>query len=62
MFNIVSVTTESGNHTSILFGGLPGKELIGPHGPLGPEGSTYVLAFPGLGYLKLTDVGGKGIY
>lgn len=60
MFNIVSITTASGNNTSILLGGPAGKELIGPHGPLGPEGSSYVLAFPGLGYIKFDDVGGKG--
>lgn len=60
MFNIVSITTASGNNTSIPLGGPAGKELIGPHGPLGPEGSSYVLAFPGLGYIKFDDVGGKG--
>jgi hypothetical protein len=60
MFNIASITTATGNHTSTLSGGLPGNELIGTHGPLGPEGASYILAFPSLGYIKLLDQGNKG--
>ena len=60
MFTIVGINVDSGTHNSILFGGLPGKEVIQPTGALGPQGSVYVLAFPGLGYIKLTDVGNSG--
>ena len=60
MWNITQVNVSTAAQTSILFGGLPGKETIGPANSLGPEGAVYVLAFPGLGYIKLTDVGSKG--
>lgn len=57
MCNITSVSTASGSGSYILFGGAPGKEIIGPAGPLS---QTYVLAFPGIGYIKLTDKGNSG--
>ena len=61
MFRIVSINVDTATRSSILFGGLPGKEVIQPFGALlGPEGSVYVLAFLGLGYIKLTDVGERG--
>lgn len=60
MFNIISITSASGSQTCTVFGGLPGKELIGTHGRLGPTDATYIVAFPGLGYIKLTDQGSKG--
>ena len=59
MFDIYHVSTHDGR-SSILFGGLPGKELVGPTNALGPVGSVYVLAIPGTGYIKLTDEGNKG--
>ncbi|KIJ35643.1 hypothetical protein M422DRAFT_32564 [Sphaerobolus stellatus SS14] len=59
MWNIVSISVDSGSHSSVLFGGQPGKEIVSPTGALGPEGSVYILALPGLGYMKLTDVGGS---
>jgi len=62
MFDITSVTTASGAHTYVLFGGPSGHEAVSPTAPLGPEGATYILAFPGLGYMKLTDVGSSGTY
>lgn len=61
MWSIVSVTSVTGSRTSILLGGLPGKEVIGPNGELGPTGAFYVLAFPGLGYITLLDEGNKGV-
>jgi len=60
MFQIANVSTASGTHTYILVGGASGKEVVGPTGPLGPQGASYQLIFPGLGYLKLTDVGNSG--
>ncbi|KAJ7051995.1 hypothetical protein C8F01DRAFT_1262224 [Mycena amicta] len=60
MWNIVHVNTATPNHASILFGGVPGKEIVGPTNSLGPEGAVYVLVFPGVGYIKFTDVGSNG--
>ncbi|KAJ7023703.1 hypothetical protein C8F04DRAFT_1193228 [Mycena alexandri] len=60
MWNITHIDASTPSQTSILFGGMPGKESVGPTNALGPEGAVYVLAFPGLGYIKLTDVGSKG--
>lgn len=57
MWNIISVTTATGSGSYILFGGPPGKEIVGPAGPLS---HTYVLAFPGLGYIKFIDKGNSG--
>lgn len=54
MWNIVSISTDS-PRTSILF--KPGTEIINPTGPLA---GNYVLAFPGLGYVTLTDNGNSG--
>ena len=36
MFQLTSVYTASGTHTYALVGELPGKEIVGPTGPLGP--------------------------
>jgi hypothetical protein len=60
MWNIIQVNASTPSQTSILFGGVPGKEAVGPTNRLGPEGAAYVLAFPGVGYIKLTDVGSNG--
>ncbi|KAJ7881619.1 hypothetical protein B0H13DRAFT_2667565 [Mycena leptocephala] len=60
MWNIIQVNASTPSQTSILFGGVPGKEAVGPTNRLGPEGAVYVLAFPGVGYIKLTDVGSHG--
>ncbi|KAJ7300957.1 hypothetical protein DFH08DRAFT_907615 [Mycena albidolilacea] len=62
MWNITQINASTPSQTSITFGGLPGKETVGPTNRLGPEGAVYVVCFPGLGYIKLTDVahGGSG--
>ncbi|KAJ7194342.1 hypothetical protein GGX14DRAFT_679190 [Mycena pura] len=60
MWNIIQVNASTPSQTSILFGGLPGKETVGPTNALGLEGAVYVLAFHGLGYIRLTDVGSTG--
>ncbi|KZP04103.1 hypothetical protein FIBSPDRAFT_904518 [Athelia psychrophila] len=54
MWNIVSVSTASGSGSYIILGGAHGKEVVGPTGPFC---YSYVIAFPGLGYIKLTDEG-----
>ncbi|KIJ49814.1 hypothetical protein M422DRAFT_246183 [Sphaerobolus stellatus SS14] len=57
MFTIISISVDSGTRSSVLFGGQPGKEVVGPTGALGPEGSVYILSIPGIGYMKLKDMG-----
>jgi len=55
MWIFASITTESGPKSSILFGSsTAGQEVIGPTGPLA---GNYILAFPGLGYIKMIDKG-----
>jgi hypothetical protein len=51
---IVSIKSDI-HRTSILF--QPKSEVVNPTGPLG---GNYVLAFPSLGYVTLTDNGNKG--
>jgi hypothetical protein len=51
---IVSIKSDV-HRTSILF--QPKSEVVNPTGPLG---GNYVLAFPSLGYVTLTDNGNKG--
>ncbi|KAF5380199.1 hypothetical protein D9615_006168 [Tricholomella constricta] len=55
MFRLISVSAPSSSY--VLLGGPKGKEVVGPLSSLGPQGSSYILAFPGLGYIKLEDVG-----
>jgi len=57
MWSIVAVNTNLTPNTSVLFGGVPGQQAIGPNGPLGPTGARYVLAFPSQGYMTLIDKG-----
>jgi len=57
MFNISHISVDGGTRSSVFFGGPSGKEVVGPTNDLGPSGSVYVLAVPGLGYIKFTDVG-----
>ncbi|KAH8104075.1 hypothetical protein BXZ70DRAFT_1005624 [Cristinia sonorae] len=56
MWNILTVSTPNAG-SYILMGGQSGKEVLNPTDALGPQGSVYVLAFPGIGYMKLTDTG-----
>jgi hypothetical protein len=51
---IVAIKSDA-HRTSILF--QPKTEIVNPTGALG---GNYVLAFPGLGYVTLTDNGNKG--
>jgi hypothetical protein len=51
---IVAINTDV-PRTTILF--KPKTEIVNPTGRLGGD---YVLAFPGLGYVTLTDNGNKG--
>ncbi|KAK7038637.1 hypothetical protein R3P38DRAFT_3391732 [Favolaschia claudopus] len=60
MWNITHINADTPSQTSIVFGGVPGRESVGPTNRLGPEGAVYIVAFPGLGYIKLTDVGSHG--
>lgn len=60
MFDITNITVDGGTRSSVFFGGQPGKEVVGPTNALGPANSVYVLALPGLGYIKFTDVGNSG--
>ncbi|KAF5346863.1 hypothetical protein D9756_010557 [Leucocoprinus leucothites] len=59
MFTITSVTVSGTSRSYIILGGQPGKEVIGPVSPFGPQGSVYQLCIPGLGFIKFTDVGPK---
>jgi len=53
----MTVDVDSVSKSYVLFGGVAGKEIIGPVGPFGPSGSQYVLCIPGLGYITLEDKG-----
>lgn len=57
MFEIISIQTPD-NQPSIVLD--HGKKNIGIVSPMGPRGSSYILAFPGLGYMSLVDVGNSG--
>jgi len=54
MWDIIIRTTNFGPITSILF--KRGTDIVSPNGPLAGD---YVLAFPSLGYVTLTDNGNR---
>ena len=58
MFNIVSITTPD-NQPCILLDVK--NKSIGIRSPLGPQGATYILAFPSLGYMTFVDAGSTGM-
>jgi len=58
MWHITSVSVPSGTKSAVLYGGSPGQEAIGSmNDRFGPQGASYTVCVPGMGFVQLTDVG-----